>query len=60
MKVFKLINQIKMVGTFSQIIFIFGRYYPHCEFIIDFNILIAKDVRGLYQEINSLMKCINK
>ena len=51
MRLFKLINQIKMVGTFSQIIYTFGRYYPHYQFIIDFDIIIAKDVRTLYSEI---------
>jgi len=44
MQIFKLMNQIKLVETFSQMIYTLGRYFPNYEFATDFNIIIAKDV----------------
>jgi hypothetical protein len=34
---------------FVDILFIFGRYYPNVyDFVADFNLVVAKDVRKMY------------
>lgn len=43
-----------MVSSFEQIIYTIGRYYPdQFKHVIDFNIILAKDMRQVYHTITS-------
>jgi hypothetical protein len=51
--IFLFINLINQVAVFSHHIFTFGRYYKSAfPFIIDFNILLAIDIRKIYHKLN--------
>lgn len=45
-------NIISAASTFHQVIYIFGRYFVNkYVFIIDFNIILAKDIAKIYSNI---------
>lgn len=50
-------NLLKKSVSFISIVFQFGRYFDHkYPFIADFNVIVAKDVRKLYDELIKLFQ----
>ena len=55
-QIYKLINLIRYGVEFVDVLFIFGRYYIDIySFIADFNIILAKDIRKIYDEIKYIL-----
>ena len=55
---FHLLNLLVKGTAFSEILYTFGRYYvPPNLFIVDFNIILAADLNGVY---NEMLKCVKR
>lgn len=46
---------LRLSVDFIDIVYIFGRYLSHLQFIIDFNIIVACDARQQYDELKSML-----
>jgi hypothetical protein len=56
-KVYQLLNLINLGTSFTEMIYTIGRYYvKEYEHVIDFNIVLAADIKFLYTEMIDLIK----
>lgn len=56
-KVYQLLNLINLGTSFTEMIYTIGRYYvKEYEHVIDFNIVLAADIKFLYTEMVDLIK----
>ena len=58
-QMFQMFNLLKRGTSFVEILYTFGRYYlQEYTFIVDFNILMARDINSLYDDVKiSILKC---